>query len=99
MNSTLSLGELRSAFERVVYDLESRGITEIEFVDGGYWHFGTEDALDIYGKPLPALGEYEEDVERLKTEKDGLEVVSYNFIQSLSSVIQYIAARPPVCKA
>ncbi len=98
MNPSISLSELRGAFERVVNDIEARGIQEIEFVDGGYWYFHTEDALDIYGDPQPALGEYDDDIERLKKEKDELEVVSYNFIQSLSSVIQYIAARPPVSK-
>lgn len=95
MTSELHLDELSAALERILSDLRKRGVEIISIEEEGYLHVSMDKALDVYGDPVLSLGRYDEDMDLIRKEPQELEIVSYNYIQSLSSLIQYLGIRPP----
>jgi hypothetical protein len=95
MASEITLEELSEAMARVIDDLKRKGVSRVTIDERGYLHINMTRVLDVFEQPQISLGDYDEDVETIRYELEQQGPVSYNYIQSLASLIQYLGIRPP----
>jgi len=89
----ISRENLALACDRLFDDLRSRGIDNIEFTDDAYLHITMGSQLKIYEDPIIGLRNYEDDVRCIIEEPKSLSFVSYNYVESVCSILQYIVAK------